>query len=194
MKKIMSYILAVIMFTNTAIAAESFFSVDVQPGPYYVYGVKADKDKKENPACYAEVNWRDGSKIQFIRDLADGELYIYFQNVSWNILDAPGKYILRANFHYSNGDVRGLNYHYDLINKNTIVIRNMIKEEFVKLFTSGNRLVFVMPGSIKNAEVDLTGSTKALQEISNCIDKASGIDLYPDGQMNNNQSKPEIRI
>lgn len=194
MKRMMSYILAGTLFTGTAIASDTFYSVDVQPGPYYVYGVKADKSKNSNPACYAEVTWRDGSKIQFIRDLADGELYIWFRNNAWNISDAPGRYNLRANFSRRDGGVVGLNYEYNLINKNTILIRNMIKDQFVSAFSSGNRLTLVMPGSISNAEVDLTGSTRALQEISRCIEQASNIDLYPDGPLTGGQSQPEIKI
>jgi hypothetical protein len=68
------------------------------------------------------------------------------------------------------------------VNKNTIVIRNINKEQFLPLFTGNQRMTLVMPGSIQNAEIDLTGSAKSLTEISKCIDAARSVDLYPEGQ------------
>lgn len=187
MRKYVSATLAVMLFSSSALASnETFFREDVRPGPYYVYGVTADTEKNSNPACYAEVTWRDGSKFQLIRDLADGELYIFFQNTTWNISDPVGNYRMRINFHGRNGQISGLNFQYSLVNKNTIVIRNIIKEQFLPLFSGNSRAVLVMPGSIQNAEIDLTGSAKALSEISRCIDAARAVDLYPEGRPNQN--------
>jgi hypothetical protein len=181
MRKFVSVSLAAMLFTSSAFAAnQSFFREDVRPGPYMVYGVTADAEKNDNPACYAEVTWRDGSKFQVIRDLADGELYIFMQNMTWNISDPSGVYRLRANFKRGS-QVTGLNFDYRLVNKNTIVIRNIIKEQFLPLFTGNQTMTFVMPGSIQNAEVDLTGSSKTMAEVSRCIDVARGVDLYPEG-------------
>lgn len=190
MRKFVSATLAAMLFTSSAFAASSeFYNVDVRPGPYYVKGATADAESNQNPACYAEVNWRDGSQFQLIRDLADGELYIFFRNITWNISDAPGVYSMRANFH-RNGSIRGLNFQFKLVNKNTIVIRNIKKEDFIPLFSGNQKLLFVMPGTIQNAEIDLTGSSKALQEISKCIDAARTVDLYPEGQSSNDRRPP----
>lgn len=182
MRKYISVTLAAMLFSSSAFAAnQTFFREDVRPGPFYVYGVTADPEKEnDNPACYAEIGWRDGSKFQLIRDLADGELYIFMQNMTWNISDPVGNYRMRINFHNRSGQITGLNFEYRLINKNTIVIRNIIKEQFLPLFSGNSRAVFVMPGSIQNAELDLTGSSKTLSEISRCVDAARGVDLYPD--------------
>jgi hypothetical protein len=183
MRKYISATLAAMLFTSSAFAAgREFYNVDVRPGPYYVKGVTADTDGGNgNPACYAEVNWRDGSRFQLIRDLADAELYIFLSNAAWNIGDPPGNYRLRANFH-RNGNISGINFDYTLVNKNTIVIRNINKEQFLPLFTGNQRMTLVMPGSIQNAEIDLTGSARSLAEISKCIDAARSVDLYPEGQ------------
>lgn len=192
-KRIVSSIIAMAMFTSSAIAASSqFYSVDVRPGSFYVYGVTSDVSKNENPACYAEINWRDGSRFQLIRDLSDGELYVFFRNATWNINDSNGTYDLRANFN-RNGSINGLNLKYTLVNKNTIVIRNINKEQFVPLFSSNSKMTFIMPGTIQNAEFDLTGSSKALSEISKCIDAARAVDLYPEGNTGvNNQTNERI--
>jgi hypothetical protein len=182
MRKFVSAALATMLFTSSAFAAgHEFYKVDVRPGPYFVMGVTADVQQSENPGCYAEVNWRDGSRFQLIRDLADGELYIFFRNNAWNISDAPGTYNLRANFH-RNTNISGLNLQYYLLEKNTIVIRNIRKEQFLPLFSGNQKMIFIMPGNIQNAEVDLTGSSNALAEISKCVDVARGVNLYPEGQ------------
>ncbi len=189
MRKYISTTLAAMLFTSSAFAAnETFFREDVRPGPYYVYGVTNDAEKNTNPACYTEVTWRDGSKFQLIRDLADGELYIFFQNMTWNINDPVAFYRLRANF-ARNGQINGLNFEYKLVNKNTIVIRNIIKEQFIPLFSGNQKMTFIMPGTIQNAELDLTGSSRALTEISRCVDAARSVDLYPEGQSNNSGSR-----
>lgn len=190
MKKYVSFIAAMLMTSSALAASQTFYNVDVRPGPYYVYGVTADSEKNDNPACYAEVNWRDGSRFQLIRDLADGELYIFFRNATWNISDPVGNYRMRINFHNRNGQVSGLNFEYRLINKNTIVIRNIIKEQFLPLFASNSKAILVMPGSIQNAEFDLTGSSNTLGEISKCVDASRNVDLYPDGQNNTGGTTP----
>lgn len=184
MRKFVSASLAAMLFTSSAFAAgKEFYNVDVRPGPYYVKGVTADIDGGNgNPACYAEVNFQDGSSFQLIRDLADGELYIFMRNNVWNIGDVPGVYQLRANFTKNGRVVEGLNFKYNLINKNTLVIRNIKKEIFLPLFVLNQRMEIVMPGSIQNASIDLTGTSRALEEIVKCIDAARTVDLYPENQ------------
>lgn len=184
MMKFKAAIVSLAMFATVAHAGENFFSVDVQPGPYMVYGVKGETQPRNNPACYAEVNWRDGSKLQLVRDLDDGELYIWFQNNSWSIKDQPGTYRLRINFEKNGTVLRGLDFEYRLLSKNSIAIRNIKKELFLPLFSSGAKMTIVMPGTISNAEVSLEGSTRALNEIANCVDRSQGMNLWPDGQPN----------
>lgn len=194
MRKFVSATLAAMLFTSSSFAAGiEFYNVDVRPGPYYVKGVTADTNGGSgNPACYAEINYRDGSRFQLIRDLADAELYIFMRNNTWNIGDPPGVYNVRMNFYNSAGNIEGINLQYNLVNKNTIVIRNLKKEIFIPLFMNNNRAVFVMPGTIQDAQIDLTGSSRSMNEISKCIEAARGVDLYPEGRSptNNNTVRP----
>jgi hypothetical protein len=190
MRKLVSATLAAMLFTSSAFAAsQTFFREDVRPGPYYVFGITANPAENSNPACYAQVNWRDGSKFQLIRDLADGELYIWMQNMTWNIADPPGPYSLRANFYNRSGLSGGVNFRYNLVNKNTITIRWIDKDQFLPLFVSNQRMILVMPGSIQNAELVLTGTTRTLAEISRCIDAARGVDLYPEAPATTNRPR-----
>lgn len=193
--KLKAAILSVALMATPANAGETFFSVDVQPGPFMVYGVKGTKDPRNNPACYAEVKWRDGSVFQFTRDLHDGEVYIYIRNNSWSINDQPGLYDLRVNFWGNGGLLRGLNFQYTLVNKNTIVIRNIKKDLVLPLFAEASKMEFIMPGTIQNAQLDLIGSTRALNEIGNCVDRSQGLNLWPEGQPGtNNNSNTFNRI
>ena len=194
MKKYAATILAGMLLSTPVLAeSQTFYSVDVRPGQYFVYGVTSNGQSNDNPACYAQITWRDGSRIQLIRDLADGELYIFFRNMTWNISDAPGEYRLRLNFHRSNG-VNGADFVYNLVNKNTITIRHIKKEVFLPLFSGYNKMIIAMPGSIQNAEVDLTGSTNALAEISKCVLQSSSVNLYPNGRGQNNNNNPPRRF
>ena len=179
MNRVMTTLLSFALMTSSTFAGESFYRADISPGPFLVFGSKATPEINQNPMCYAEVLWRDGSRFQVIRDLADAELYIFFQNNQWNIRDKPGEYKLRANFE-KNGIVSGLNFEYQLVNKNSIVIRGIMKDKFLPAFMNNNKMHFVMPGTIQNVEVDLTGSSRAINEISKCIDAARSVDLYPE--------------
>lgn len=180
--KLKAAIVSLAMFATTAYAGETFFSVDVRPGAYMVYGTTGEKEPRNNPACYAEVNWRDGSKFQLIRDLDDGELYVFLRNNQWNIQDRPGRYNLRINFEKNGTIISGLTFEYTLMNKNTIVIRNIIKDKFLVPFVEGTKMTMIMPGSIQNAEVNLTGSTRTVIEMANCVNKSKGVNLWPEGQ------------
>ena len=194
-KRMIATFLSFGLMTSSTLAGEPFFTVDVRPGAFYVHGVKADASIKQNPLCYAQVEWKDGSEFQLIRDLADAELYIFFKNHTWTINDTPDTYQMRINFSKNGSLNGGMNINYNLVNKNTIVIRNLPKDKFVSMFMNSSKMTMIMPGTIQNAELDLAGSNKAIQEISNCVDAAKKVDLFPDeGAQPNDLPKGKINI
>ena len=187
MNKFLISTFALLMSASSAFAADFFFKSDVPSSPYFVMGMKGEGTK--NPICVANADWPDGSSIQFIKDLADGEFYIWFQNNQWNISDpANTKSELRANFIQSNGRTTGLNFEILILNKNTIVIPSIMTDKFLPLFSAANKLQFIMPGTISNAQVSLVGSTRALIELSNCVDASRQVDLRIPSK------KPEINL
>ena len=117
---IRKFFLATFMFLagiSSSFADELFFSSKINNSNYFVVGVKGSEDK--NPFCAIVNEWQDGSMIQFIKDLNDGEFYIHFKNNEWTITDPPNtKGMLRANF-YRNRNLVGLDYNFVLLNKNT---------------------------------------------------------------------------
>lgn len=155
------------LFTTVSVYASDFYSNEI--GYWYIYGNSGNAD--QNPACVIEMNWQDGSTFQLIKDLKDGEVYIWFQNMEWNISDEIDQnYDMRINFTGNDGSVVGAMFSYYLANKNTIVLRNIEPESFVDAFVAKNEMQMIMPGTIENAYVGLDNSTKAIEMLIECID------------------------
>lgn len=165
-KTICALTLTVMLFTSAAFAQNTFYHTNIRD--WIVYGIS--NNEPLNPTCYGEKKFQDGSFFTLIKDLADGELYILFHNVSWNISDSPGNYQMRINF-YRGGSVSSLTAIYELLNKNTLRIRSIDHSRFLPLFMEYQKMALIMPGSISNAEVLLKGSTNVVAAISDCISR-----------------------
>jgi hypothetical protein len=176
-------LIGMMLISNISIAAEGSYFYNEKVSDWTVAGYTGDPSV--NPSCFVRKDWADGSAFELVKDLEDGELYIWFQNNGWNIIDEPGEYEMRLNIHYYDGDINGNNFGYLLINKNTIVIPQIEVESFVTAFHDGTNMVMVMPGDIENAEVSLDKSKYSLELLAECIDKSKGVDL--------NSTKDEIK-
>ena len=166
----MSTALALTLTATPALA--DFYNKQV--GNWFVFGFEGTSDK--NRACVIEYGWQDGSRFQLIKDMVDGEVYIWFKNHQWNIADAPGDYEgMTVIIEGSNGTVKSWNATYNLINKNTITIRNLQNNpDFIEAFSALSVMKFVMPGDIENAVIPLDGSSAAIAAGSDCIDASNG--------------------
>lgn len=165
-KTICALTLTVMLFTSAALAQNTFFHTNIRD--WIVYGI--NNSEPLNPTCNGEKKFGDGSFFTLIKDLADGELYILFHNVSWNISDSPGNYQMRINF-YRGGSVVSMTATYELLNKNTLRIRSIDPTKFLPSFMQYQRMSLIMPGSISNAEVILNGSTNVVAAMSDCISR-----------------------
>lgn len=169
MKKLfVSTILASALFVTPVLANGEIFYDGGAAGSWSIFGNAGSAT--QNPACVAEVTWGDGSKFQLIKDLADGELYIWFKNNQWNISDPPGSYTFRMNIIDNKNNVVGGDLNYELINKNTIAVRKIEVDTFIPPFMSMVEIQFIMPGDIENAFVPLDGSSVAVEKLLECID------------------------
>lgn len=171
---------ATTFFMSTVAIAQDYFYSQNTSG-WHVSGIPQIGEL--NAVCRANKNFNDGSQFSVIKDLADGELYMFLQNMAWNISDAPGVYTMRMNFHKGN-KITGSNIQFELLNKNTIRIRNLNSDRFINDFMDYSKLVFIMPGTINNAEIPLNGSTNATLALSDCVKnsknmkpRAKGMDL-----------------
>lgn len=166
MKKfVVTAVVALSIASSSVYAADTFFSTRI--GQWTVFGNQ--KDGEKNPVCLAETTWKDGSKFQLIKDLADGELYIWFQNLQWNIGDEPKNLYRMKMTAYGRNVVSG-DFQFLLVNKNTIVIPGLEKGDFAEVFMTASKLMFYMPGTISNAELPLNDSMKAAVALGKCIE------------------------
>ena len=183
MKKLLTALVTTIAMTSSVFAASGnattgyeFFNSSA--GYWHIGGYTGDAGGLD-PACYAEFTFKDSSVFQLIKDLETGELYIWMQNMQWNIGDAPGQYSAVINMAHSNGDVGPASgrYTYDLINKNTIAVYGLNIEEFIPDFMQAVRIDFIMSGNIENAYIPLDSSYEATEMLSQCVDAASQVQL-----------------
>lgn len=162
-KLFVSAIVSAFMITS----AHAFYDKAL-PSSWRVFGDAGNQER--NPGCVMSLVYNDGSEFQLIRDLKDGELYIWFKNNEWNISDEIDKvYPMRINFYNSRGDVVGDVFEYVLVNKSTIVIRNLNIETFIPVFMEMGSMRFVMEGTIQNAEIPLTGTREGIEYLAQCI-------------------------
>lgn len=169
MKKfLLATMLSCSLLLTPALAADDIFYDGGVSGSWAVFGNAGSS--KQNPACVAEVSWEDGSKLQLIKDLATGEIYIWFQNMEWNIADAPGNYPFRMNIVDNQNNLIGGDMTYELVNKNTISVRGIDADSFIPPFMTMAEIRFVMPGDIQNAYIPLNGSGGAVEKMLACMD------------------------
>lgn len=159
--------IAALVSVFTISSANAFYDKSL-PGGWQVFGDAGDKER--NPGCVIGLTYGDGSQIQLIRDLKDGELYIWFKNNEWNIGDpVDTAYPMRINFYNSRGDVIGGNFQYQLVNKNTIVIRGLNIDDFIPPFMEMGTMKFIMEGNIENAIIPLEGTREGIKYLADCI-------------------------
>lgn len=171
-----SFIFPAIGEPNQRFFEQSIGTNITNKGAWIIIGSTGDGSRNVNARCSMGTEWNDGSYIWYIKDLIDDEVYMEFRNNIWNINDEPGRYTLRMNFKLSTGQIRGNDIVYSLINKNTIMLRNLGRT-VTELMFNARELSFVMPGSIPNATIPLYKSREALNILSRCIDASKNFKL-----------------
>jgi outer membrane protein assembly factor BamB len=166
--------IALSLMATGAMADGRFF--ERETSGWSVYGRIGDNSGQNNRRCLAEYSWQDGSFVQVIKDLADGEIYIYFKNNTWNISDAVKReYRMAIEMTGRSGKVRD-SFRYILLSKNSIVIPNLDVSVLYQFVDKGT-MFFRMPGNIPDAKVTLAGTQEAIVAVSECIEAAK--DLEP---------------
>lgn len=158
-------VLSLLLSSLPSYAGELFYKVQT-PQLWTILGDKGDET--QNPACLVQKTWEDGSIIQYITDLKSGEFWIYLTNIKWDIDETIGKYDgMRINF-YHGQDVKGVNVDFYLLNKNTVTIRGLSSSAIFSFVTS-DKMIFVMPGNVPNAEIPLNGTDIAGKMTQHCM-------------------------
>ena len=176
----------VFMCMNTGVYAEGalkprdFFARSVDE-VWMVNGVTYPENPDKNPTCFADRVYNDGSRFQLSKDLANNELYIWFKNNTWEIKGPFGpktSYPVRINiFDSRNQIIGGGDMKFSVLAKNIITLRRMSEKAFLEVFFRGDKLVFVMPGTVPNATVTLNGAAKRMvRALSECVKAFGSVD------------------
>lgn len=158
-----------LLLTTSAYAVDYFFEKTI--GYWSVVGHPGDSSSNLNPACVSATRWDDGSYINIIQDLKDGELWMEFKNNEWNV-EGPygqdaGQQQLTLNM-FKGRSVSSWNVNFLLVNKNTIHIHGLTSK-FIEAFAEYDMMRIIPPGTILNAEVRLQNSRAATTLMGECI-------------------------
>lgn len=166
LKRLISFAAAVCL--STTALADPFYGHNAAQ-KWYVFGHTTESEL--NASCVARTTWLDGSVFSLIQDLVDGEMYIVFTNNQWQIAEEPGTTgQIRVNFHGARNEIVGSGtMQFQLLNKNTIRIREIYQQKFLPDFAAAHRMIFVMPGTVSNAGVPLEGTRMAIESLFQCI-------------------------
>ena len=178
------------LLTTTACAmmATATFAGDVKNfyedavGYWSIWGHPGNKEENLNKACIVSAKWDDGSNFLLIQDLDDGELFIEMTNNEWNIEgpygDEAGQLELTLNMYKGQKVINNTAY-FHLLDKNTIQIRGIDYKKFLPDFMGMSKAVFIMPGTIQNAEIYLENSAKAIESMTKCMDAGDHVQTPP---------------
>lgn len=165
------------MATVMPAQADTFFEEDI--GYWQVFGDYGSHDM--NPACVVDYTWSDGSNFQLTYDLFNGELYIWFRNFEWDISDPVDvEYYMNMVIIGQGNDLSSGTLTYVLVNKNTIYIPWIEPTPFLDAFAAMNELRFIMPGTIHNAYLNLSGSRRAVEALIDCVQLGNTIEFNED--------------
>lgn len=173
MKKTIIATIALCLAYSSAYAVDYFFDKSVGFWSVVGHPGSTDPSNKLNPACIANTKWDDGSYLNLISDLVDGELLIEFKSNEWNItdVDLDKQYELTLNMYTRNkSSVKSWPAKFNFLSKNTIQIRGIDAEAFLPAFVGYNLMVIIPPGTIPNANVGLENSSKAIDLMTQCFD------------------------
>ena len=180
-KKMLLATTACAMLVTSAFADTNRFYED-SVGYWSIWGHPGDASQNLNKACITSAFWDDGSQFMLIQDLADGEMLIELTNNEWNILgpygEEAGQLELTLNM-YKGSKVLSQPAYFVLVDKNTIQIRGIDYKKFLPGFMGKDKIVFIMPGEILNAEVPLENSSKAIQSMTKCIETGEHVETAP---------------
>lgn len=179
MKKIL---IALIGLIATPVLAQTpmgdlFFNKQVSPH-WFIYGVQYPPGPKSmNPNCYASLQYTDGSAIEIRKDLKDSEFYMWVKPMSWEILDfdRAADLHLRFNLHDARGRVvDGGKFVYNMLNKNTFVIRGIHEKSFLLSMFKADKAVLIPQDNLPNLTIPFEGAAKAIvNALAECVKKSA---------------------
>jgi hypothetical protein len=134
-------------------------------------------NKDRNDACYARREYKDGSSIELQKDLADGELAIWAQSMSWNAINAEKKkeYKLRVNLYTASGKLLdGGDWTYFLQNKNSFRIGGIPEKVFIGTLYQADKMALIPEGDLPNLSIYFDNKSKQIvKTLSECVKQSA---------------------
>jgi hypothetical protein len=165
---------------------ETFYTQKMDPS-WTVFGIDYFVEGRvypKGPICALENAYKDGSLFQLSVPVADHRegkpppFKLYFKDNTWEIAGPyPQQAALQLNMFKGKQLVGGGELKFTIMSKNGILI-NGIAGQFAISLEQANKLVFVMPGTIKNSTVYLPNIRLALNYFVLC--QSAYLDLNED--------------
>ncbi|MBR0914313.1 hypothetical protein [Bradyrhizobium japonicum] len=153
---------------------ETFYTKKVDQA-WTVYGINYLVDGNvypKGPICALENRYGDGSLLQLSVPIREGRkpppFKLYFKDNTWEISGPfPQQASLQLNMFKGGKFVDGGELKFTVMSKNSILI-NGIAGKFGMSLEKSDKLVFVMPGTIRNSTVTLPNTKLALLYFVEC--------------------------
>jgi hypothetical protein len=150
-----------------------------------------------NPACHIGTGYPDGSHWSFIRDLADGEVYMVINNEDWSFAKRTVGKEFKANVVYvgRRGAREVVSFNFEILGPTAIRSRHIRTSVALTPFIQFAEMHLLMPGrNPVNLSASLEGTSDALNALSECVDLSKKVDLYPKSPTDDMEStRPERR-
>jgi hypothetical protein len=151
--------------------AETFYLA--KPDPWEVTG---RNEENLNAVCVIEQNWNRKTVFSLYQDMHDGELYMIITNPAWKITNPPGSvYSAGVDFPNNKNNI----FNYEVLSPDSIRIRDIKKEQFLKLFVTEQTMLLKMPGNIPSLLIPLKGSRAAFSAVTECMGKYESDQAHP---------------
>jgi hypothetical protein len=161
---------------NVNLAAVKTFYGPVVTGKWRVFG-NAYLDHARTNACVAATDYKDGSRVEIVRDLdKKAQVYISIHNVDWNIRAKPGttfsvSIVARDATEVKFFSETGTAF---VFNAENIVLPNMNVDGTKRFLIGASGVTFRMPGIVQDIGVQFSSGEgqDILDQIGECVKKA----------------------
>lgn len=169
MKRLFIAVLA--SFLSFPALADTFFKFNADP-----WTVSGRSETGRNDVCVIDQNWNQKTYFSLYQDMVDGELYTVITNPAWKMVNPPGStYTVGVDFPTSKNN----SAIFEVLAPDTIRIREIKTEQFMKLFVTEQSMLFKMPGNIPDLMIPLKGSRGAFNALAQCMGEYESNKAHP---------------
>lgn len=168
MKKFLLVTCAFFCFSVPSLAKETGLFYHNREGTFITFGFSSPKEKES--FCMIGTTYSEGSELSLFIDLDTKELALTFKGSLWKIRDPAGQRgVMFMTFSFKEKPPVSLKFNLELMNHNTIVVRNVIGDNFLPNFMDAIAVEISMPGDVPNVEINLKDTYRATIDLHKCV-------------------------